>query len=113
MLSIIYVGLIIVVFCVFPVMLTARVLGAEKSDLVDCIFAVIVGNILSSIIVPFIPVMPGITSGELMSYIYTFLVTGLVYKYMLQASYVASVVISLVSTLIAWGAAYVVVNMIA
>ena len=105
MLTIIIIGLFVVVICVFPVMFVAKKLGAEKTELVDCILAIIVGSIASSIIVPFIP---GGNSSQIIYFLYSFLVVGMVYKYMLQANYIASVLIALISTLIKWAAIYVV-----
>ena len=101
MLTIIVVGLFVVITSVFPVMFVAKKLGAEKANLIDCIFAIIVG----SVVVPF---LPGRSTSQLMYFLYSFLVVGVVYKYMLQANYIASVLISLISTFITSVVMYVV-----
>jgi hypothetical protein len=107
--GIVIVGLFVVIFCIFPVMFTARKLGAEKSDLVDCIIAILVATFFSSIIVPF---LPGAGTNEVLAYIYSFLVAGLAYKFILQASYVASVLIALISTAITYISLYIVGSMV-
>lgn len=96
--------LAVVVFCVFPVMLTARKLGAGKSDLIDCIIAIVVQAFVLSIV---IPLLPGATASEVLAYIYSFLLAGVVYKFMLQASYIASVLIAIISTAITYVALYI------
>jgi len=93
LLSILLIGLVVVVLCVFPVMLTARKLNAGKSDLVDCIVAIIVGSFISSIAVA---ILPGGDSSPLLATIYWFVVTGFVYKVMLEATLVAGVIIAIV-----------------
>lgn len=105
MFTIILVGLFVVVTCIFPVMFVAKKLGAEKTELVDCILAIIVGSFVSSIVVPLIH---GGNASQIMYFIYSFLVVGVIYKYMLRANYIASVLIALISTLIKWAAIYVV-----
>ena len=92
MLGIIFVGLVIVVVCVFPVMLTARKLDAGKSDLVDCIIAIVVGVFISSIAVG---ILPG-DLNPLLVIVCWFVVTGFVYKIMLETTLVAGVVIAIV-----------------
>lgn len=91
------VGLLIVVVCVFPVMITARKLKAGKSDLIDCVIAVIVGSIASSLLVPLIP---GVMSSTFLAALCSLAITGLVYKFMLQATYLAGFIIALVPAII-------------
>lgn len=98
-------GLFVVIFCIFPVMFTARKLGAEKADLLDCIIAILVATLFSSIIVPF---LPGAMSNEVLGYAYSFLVAGLAYKFILRASYIVSVLIALISTVITYIALHIV-----
>lgn len=109
MLSIIVVGLFVVVTSVFPVMFVARKLGAEKTELIDCILAIIVGSIVSSVVVSF---LPGGNTSQMLYFFYSFLVVGVVYKYMLQANYLASVLIALISTLIKWLAILIVAKIL-
>ena len=109
MLSIIIVGLFVVVTSIFPVMFVAQKLGAEKTELIDCILAIVVGGIVSSILVSF---LPGSSTNEILYFLYSFLIIGVVYKYMLQANYFASVLIALISTLIKWAIIYVVAKIL-
>ncbi len=102
-------GLFVVIFCVFPVMFTARKLGAGKADLVDCILAILVATFVSSVVIPF---LPGAITNEILAYIYSFLVMGLVYKFMLQADYLTSVLIALISMVITYTALYAVESFI-
>ncbi|MBL4797532.1 MAG: hypothetical protein JKY50_08970 [Oleispira sp.] len=93
MLSIIFIGLVIVVLCVFPVMITARKLNTGKSDLIDCILAIIVGTFISSIVVG---ILPGGDSSVPLATGYWLLATGFVYKIMLEATLVAGLIIAIV-----------------
>jgi hypothetical protein len=92
-LTILLVGLIVVVVCVFPVMFTARKLNAGKADLVDCIIAIVVGAFVSSLAVAF---LPGAASSALIAVLYWLVATALVYKYLLETTFVAGVIIALV-----------------
>lgn len=93
MLSIVFIGLVIVVLCVFPVMMTARKLNTGKSDLIDCILAIIVGAFVSSIVVG---ILPGGDSSAPLATVYWLLATGFVYKIMLEATLVAGLIIAIV-----------------
>lgn len=55
-----------------------------------------------------VPFLPGANSSDLMAYIYSFLIAGLVYKFMLQATYITSVLIAIISTAITFIALYIV-----
>jgi len=96
-LTIIIAGLFVVITCVFPVAFMAKKLGAEKIKLMDCFLAIIVASIAIGLTVP---LLPGGSTSDGLYFIYSLLVAGVVYKYMLQATYIASVVIALISTLI-------------
>ncbi len=98
-------GLFVVIFCVFPVMFTARKLGAGKADLIDCVLAIIVATLVSSVAISF---FPGAATNDVLAYIYSFLVMGVVYKFMLQANYITSVLIALISSVITYSALYIV-----
>lgn len=91
------IGLIVVVVCVFPVMITARKLNAGKSSLVDCIIAVILGSFVSSIVVP---IIPGAVSNAFLATVFSLAVTGVVYKFMLEATYLTGFIIALVPAII-------------
>lgn len=97
MLSILIIGLFVVITSVFPVMFAANKLGAQKTELVDCIIAVIIGGLVSSFIAPLIP---GANTNEAAGFIYTLIITGVVYKFLLQASYISGMLIALISTII-------------
>ena len=103
--GIILAGLFVVLFCIYPVMFCAKKLGAEKHDLIDCLLAIIVSTLVVSILVPMLP--SANTSNEL-SYLYGFLVSGLVFKFMLQANYFTSVLIALTSTILRYVALFIV-----
>lgn len=96
MLSIILAGLVFVVIAVFPVMFAAKKLGAEKSGLLDAFIALIVGSLAAGLIAP---LLPAAQTNEIAGFAYTLLITGLVYKYLLRASYLIGVLIALM----AWG----------
>lgn len=97
MLGALLIGLIIVVVCIFPVMFIAQKLGAGKSELVDCIIAVVVGSFVSSLIAP---MLPGADTSALLATAYSLLITGVVYKFMLEATYIAGILIALVPAII-------------
>jgi len=78
-------------------MLTARKLNAGKSEFVDCIIAVVVGAIVSSICVPLIP---GAASSAFLATIFSLIVTGIIYKFLLDATYVTGFIIALVPAII-------------
>lgn len=88
MISILLVGLIIVIFCVFPVMFIAKKLGAENAGLLLCFVAIIVGSIVSSI---FVLMIPGAMESQLLAGVYSILITGFVYKLILESTYIAGV----------------------
>lgn len=93
MLTILLVGLGIVVLCVFPVMFAARKLNAGKSDLIDCIIAIIVGTFVSSVVVA---ILPGGDSSALLATVYWLVTTGFVYKVMLEATLITGIIIAIV-----------------
>lgn len=93
MLNILLVGFLIVVICFFPVMLAAKKLDAGKSDLVSSIIAVVVGGIASSIIAP---MLPGANTNTLIASLYVFLITGAVYKFILETTYIKGIIIALI-----------------
>ena len=95
--SIIIVGLVVVVVVLFPVMFAAKKLGAEKSDLVDVLIAVVASTFVVSI---FAPMLPAGQTNEAAFFTYSLLLTGLVYKYVLQASYLIAVLIALMAVVI-------------
>ncbi len=97
MFSVIISGLIIVVVCIFPVMLVAKKLGAQKAELVDCIIAVVVGGLVSGILVSVITDQD--TSGAFKS-ILTIVITGLVYKFLLEATYIKGLLIALIPSIL-------------
>lgn len=96
MLYIIIAGLVFVVIAVFPVMFAAKKLGAGKSGLLDAFIALIVGSIAAGLIAP---LLPAAQSNEVAAFAYTLAITGVVYKYLLQATYITGVLIALM----AWG----------
>lgn len=95
--NILVVGLIVVVVCIFPVMITARKLNAGKSDLVDCIIAVVAGGFVSSIVVP---IIPGAASSAFLATALSLAVTGVVYKFLLEATYITGFIIALIPAII-------------
>ncbi len=97
-------GLFVVIFCVFPVMFVAKKLGAEKAGLLNCFLAIFVAVIIAGI---FVPLLPGAHSNELLANFYSLLVFGVVFKYMLGATYIASLLIALLSTVISYSAIYI------
>ena len=93
MLNIIIAGLFIVIVCIFPVMFIARKLGAEKTDLMDCIIAVIAGSFVSGIVVSMLTDQDtniGIQA------ILSIIITGIVYKFLLEATYIKGLLIALI-----------------
>lgn len=86
--SILLVGLVIVIFCVFPVMFIAKKLGAENAGLLRCFVAIIVGSFVSSL---FVFMIPGAAASPLLAGVYSILITGLVYKFILESTYIAGV----------------------
>ncbi|HEY7772890.1 MAG TPA: hypothetical protein VIC26_06900 [Marinagarivorans sp.] len=97
MLSIIVVGLIFVVIVLFPVMFAAKKLGAGKSDLIEVLIAVIASSLAVGFIVPF---LPGALNNEIALFAYSLLVTGVVYKYLLDATFLVAVLIALMAVAI-------------
>jgi len=110
MLSILIIGLFVVITSVFPVMIVANKLGAQKTELLDCIIAIVVGNLVSSLIVQFIP---GSNTNEVVGFIYTIIITGLVYKFLLKSNYLSGMLISLISTIIKYILIFVIAKIIA
>ncbi|BCD96657.1 hypothetical protein [Marinagarivorans cellulosilyticus] len=96
MLTIIIAGLIFVVIAVFPTMFAAKKLGAGKSGLLDAFIALIAGSIAAGLIAP---LLPAAQTNEVAAFVYTLAITGVVYKYLLQATYITAVLIALM----AWG----------
>lgn len=93
MLSVIIAGLIFVVVCIFPVMLVAKKLGAEKADLVDCVIAVIVGGLVSGLLVS---MFTGQDTSTAIKTILSIVITGFVYKFLLEATYIKGLLIALI-----------------
>jgi hypothetical protein len=96
MLSILLAGFVIVALIFFPVMLLARQLDTGKSDLVDCIIAVLVGSTIANFVVPF---LPGANSDTVLQAIYSIGVVGVSYRYLLETTVVKGIVIALVPAL--------------
>lgn len=103
--GIVLAGLFVVIFCIYPVMFSAKFLGAEKHDLIDCLLAIIVATLVVSIIVPY---LPSANTSAALSYFYGFFVTGIVFKFMLKANYFTSVLIALASTIFRYLALFIV-----
>lgn len=97
MFSIILAGLIFVVIVLFPVMFAAKKLGAGKSDLIPVLIAVIASSLAVGFIVPF---LPGAATNEVASFAYSLIITGIVYKYLLDATFIIAVLIALMAMLI-------------
>lgn len=93
MLSILLVGLIIVVFCVMPVMFLAKKFGAENTGLLRCFVTIFIGSLVASI---FTPMIPGALDSAVLAMLYWFLLTGLVYKWILGSTYIAGVFIAVI-----------------
>jgi hypothetical protein len=85
--------MVIVVLCVFPVMFTARKLNAGNSDLIDCIIAIMAGTFVSSIAVG---ILPGGDSNVFLASAYWLIATGVVYKFLLEATLVTGIIIAIV-----------------
>jgi len=97
MLYILLSGLIVVVFCVFPVMISAKKLNAGKSELVDCIIAIVVGSIVSSLITS---MLTGADTSAALATICSLAVTGIVYKFLLEATYINGFIIAFVPAIL-------------
>ena len=97
MFTILLAGLIVVLICVYPVMFAAKKLGAGKYDLVDCCIAILVATLISSLGVSF---FSGVISGALLPMILYLLIAGAVFKYMLEATYLAGILIALAPVVI-------------
>lgn len=97
MLNILLIGLIIVVVCIFPVMFAAKKFGAGKTELVDCIIAVVAGSFASSLVAP---MLPGANTTEVLGTFYALLITGVVYKFLLEATLIKGVLIALVPAVV-------------
>jgi hypothetical protein len=93
MLSVIIGGLIILAVCIFPVMFVAKKLGAQKSELIDCIIAVVVGGLVSGLVVSMFT-DPGASTA--IKTILSITITGVVYKFLLEATYIKGILIALI-----------------
>lgn len=94
MFSILLAGIIFVVIALFPVMFAAKKLGAGKSGLIDVLIAVIVSSLAVGLLVPF---LPAAMTNEVAQFAYSLALTGLVYKYLLDATFIIAVLIALMA----------------